>query len=220
MPRDSKQSREPSVRVAQKRKRAKREILETAQQLLDDGGVEAITLASVSGQLGITKQALYHYFASKEALVRGLVTTLLDDEIETLIAAIEAAKDDSKLLSVLIKAFYAHYIDNLDAFRTIYCQVQLFAPSNTPIDQVTLREQIHPRTRKLFDILERRIAGKSAKVSVRRRARQLAFSAWIAALGLMTIIGIADATDDPLSHPHQALLDTLAQAFDRELAAM
>lgn len=213
-------SRKPSALVARKRKRAKQEILESAQQLLDEGGIEAVTLASVSAQLDMTKQALYHYFHSKEALVRGLVTTLLDDEIETVIAAIQAVKDDSKLLSVLIKSFYAHYIDNLDAFRTIYCQIQLYAPGGSPIDQTTLRDQIHPRTRKLFDILEKRIAGESAKAAARARARQLAFSAWISALGLMTMVGIADATDDPLSHPHQALLDTLANVFDRELAAI
>ena len=206
--------RQPSARVAHKREQARREILETAQAILSEGGVEAVTLASVAGELGMTKQALYHYFPSKEALVRGLITTLLDDEIDTLIAAVEAVSDGEKILGTLIRAFYAHYIDRLDAFRTVYCQSQLYASTGTAIDEATLRDEIHPRTRQLFDVLEERIAGSAASAAERRRMRQLAFTAWTSALGLMTMLGVADATNDPLVHSDQTLLDTLAGVFD------
>ncbi len=206
--------RKPSARVARKREQARRELLETAQAILSEGGVEAVTLASVAGELGMTKQALYHYFPSKEALVRGLITTLLDDEIDTLIAAVEAVSAGEKTLGTLIRAFYAHYIDRLDAFRTVYCQSQLYASAGSAIDEATLRDEIHPRTRHLFDVLEERIAGSSASAAERRRVRQLAFTAWTSALGLMTMLGVADAANDPLAHSDQALLDTLAKVFD------
>lgn len=206
--------RAPSARIAQKREQVEREILGIAQSILSEGGPNAITLASVAGQLGMTKQSLYHYFSSKEALIRALVVTLLDQEIEVLLAAVEKQKSDTRVLGALIRAYYAHYVDNLGAFRAIYCCTQMYAPLKLDLDEITLREEIHPRTRQLFDVLERRIAEEGASRAERKRARQLAFTAWTSALGLMTMLGVADATDDPLTHPEKALLKTLSAVFD------
>ena len=204
-----------SARVQHKRKQARREILQVAQGLLREGGVEAVTLASVAGELSMTKQALYHYFASKEALVRSLVTTLLDDEIEALIAAVERPDSTEGTLGTLIRAFYEHYINNLDAFRIVYCQSQLYSPKSLGIDRQTLREEINPRTRQLFDVLERQISSSDMSKKERKRMRQLAFSAWTSALGLMTMLGVANATQDPLVHSDQELLNTLSGVFDQ-----
>jgi hypothetical protein len=56
----------------------------------------------------------------------------------------------------------------------------------------------------------------SGKVSrkERLRMRQLAFVAWSSALGLLTMLGIADANDDPLIHTDEALLAALSNVFD------
>jgi len=209
-----KMKKQPSARVAQKRRQARHEILQSAQAILSESGPEAVTLASVAGRLGMTKQSLYHYFASKEALMRGLVTTLLDAEIESLLNAIAKLRSNKKILGVLIEAFYSHYIDNLDAFRTVYCQSQLYSSSGSSLDELTLREEIHPRTRQLFDVLEERIAGEAATNNQKRHARQLAFTAWTSALGLMTMLGVADAADDPVTHSDKALLKTLSDVFN------
>ena len=206
--------RQRSARVEHKHEQARQEILEATQGLLLDGGVEAVTLASVAGQLNMTKQALYHYFPSKEALVRSLVTTLLDKEIETLIAAIEGVDSGAESLGTLIRAFYDHYIGRLDAFRSVYCQSQLYSGPGSGIDKDTLREEINPRTQHLFDVLQDRISSSSASGAERERMRQLAFAAWLSALGLMTMLGIADATKDPLVHADEDLLDTLSSVFD------
>lgn len=208
------EKRKRSVRVEQKYERARQEILQAAHDILLEGGVEAVTLSSVAGKLNMTKQALYHYFVSKEALVKNLVTTLLDDEIETLISAVEDSGSGADALGKLIRAFYDHYISRLDAFRTVYCQSQLYSEPELGIDEETIRKEINPRTRHLFDILEDRISGTSASQSDRRRMRQLAFTAWLSALGLLTMLGIADATHDPLIHSDEDLLDTLSSVFD------
>jgi AcrR family transcriptional regulator len=202
-----------SARVAQNRKRARLEILDTARAILKQGGLEVLTLESVAGELGMTKQAIYHYFPSKLALIRALVTALLDEEIEFLINAVESEKDHAKILGIMIRAFYAHYADRLPSFRAVYCEMQLLSPS-AAIDASTLREQIHPRTRHLFDTLESKLSGSTRSAVKRRRNRQLAFTAWTSALGLMTMISVAHATDDPLAQPHDALLDTLCTVFD------
>ena len=208
----------PSPRIAKKREQVEREILMIAQSILSETGPKGVTLASVAGRLGMTKQSLYHYYSSKEALNRALVASLLDQEIEALLAAVAKQKSDTKVLGALIKAFHAHYVDNLGAFRTIYCGTQMYAPSNSDLDEITLREEIHPRTRQLFDVLERRIAEEGASRAERKRARQLAFTAWTSALGLMAMLGVADATDDPITHPEKALLRTLSLVFDNAVS--
>jgi AcrR family transcriptional regulator len=202
-----------SLRVRQKREQVRLDILQAAQEILGEQGVDDLTLAAVAGRLGMTKQALYHYFPSKEALVNSLVTTLLDEEVEVLVAAVERAAAGDNILGTLIRAFYAHYIDRLDAFRTIYCQSQLYSAPGLPLDTGTLRDQINPRTRHLFDVLEDRIAGASVSKVKRARARQLAFTAWLSALGLLTMLGVADATRDPLVHADTDLLETLSTVF-------
>lgn len=202
-----------SLRVRQKREQVRLQILQAAQEILGEQGVDDLTLAAVAGRLGMTKQALYHYFRSKEALVNSLVTALLDEEVEVLVAAVEQAAADDNILGTLIRAFYAHYIDRLDAFRTIYCQSQFFSAPGLPLDTDTLRDQINPRTRHLFDVLENRIAGSSVSKVKRAQARQLAFTAWLSALGLLTMLGVADATKDPLVHADMDLLETLSTVF-------
>jgi len=206
--------RKRSPRVKQKYEQARTDILEVAQRILLNGGVEAVTLASVAGELRMTKQALYHYFPSKEALMQALVTTLLDEEVNHLIAAVEDADSGTDTLGTLIRTFYDHYIDRLNAFRSVYCQSQLYRTHELGLDKSTIRDEINPRTRHLFDVLEERIAGSSASKSERERIRRLAFSAWLGALGLMTMLGVADANDDPLIYKDEDLLKTLSDVFD------
>jgi AcrR family transcriptional regulator len=193
---------------------ARQDILRAAQDLLRDGGVEAVTLEAVAGVLGMTKQALYHYFPSKEALSRSLITTLIDDEVEAVAAAMEGADPGSMPLGVLIRAFYDHYIDNFAAFRAVYCQSQLQGGPGVGMDWQTVHDEINPRTRQLFDRLEDRLAGRSRGKAKRTHMRRLAFTAWTSALGLMTMLGVADAVDDPLLHNDHDLLDTLTKVFD------
>ena len=209
-----------SPHIARKYARVQRDILEVAQGILLDRGVEAVTLESVAGELGMTKQALYHYFPSKEALMRSLITTLLSDEVATLTRAIEDSDTPGSVLATLIRSFYHHYIDRLEAFRTVYCQSQLYSADHSTIDKDTVQREINPRTRHLFDVLESRLAAGIADPDRRAELRRLSFIAWLSALGLLTMLGVADAADDPLVHSDEALLDALAQVFENAAKAL
>jgi len=88
------------------------------------------------------------------------------------------------------------------------------------MDPDTIRDEINPRTRQLFDVLEQRLAGAGSSREQRRQARRMAFSAWTAALGLVTMLSMAAASKDPLIHADADLLDCLAEAFERAAAAL
>ena len=71
-------------------------------------------------------------------------------------------------------------------------------------------------------MLEAQLAADATSPEQRADLRRLSFVAWLSALGLMTMLGVADAADDPLVHSDEELLDTLALIFDnaaRELEA-
>lgn len=206
-------ARQPSARVRQKRRQARHDILDAARHLLNGQGIEAVTLASVAAELGMTKPALYHYFPSKDALVRALVISLLSEEIEALIAAVEAQENVADTLPTLIRTFHAHYSERMDAFRIVYCQSQLVSVPSMVMDPQTIRDEINPRTRQLFDVLENRLVAPGASKAKRRQARRLAFTAWTSALGLLTMLSVAAAGGDPLVHRDADLLDTLADVF-------
>lgn len=204
----------PSARVQQKRERSRQEILAVGRGLLLANGVESLTLAALSAELGLTKQALYHYFPSKEALLGALVTSLLNEEIDGVLTAIDKTPRNAGILGTLIRAFYRHYIHQLPAFRAVYCQIQIMPLSQMGMDEKTISEKVNPETRHLFDEIEKRLCVPGTKPAQRRQLRRLAFSAWLSALGLITMLSITDAANDPLVHSDADLLDTLAQTFD------
>ena len=57
----------------------KKRILQTARELFATKGVQQTSLQEIADRLGITKPALYYHFASREDLVRSIVTPLIDD---------------------------------------------------------------------------------------------------------------------------------------------
>lgn len=203
-----------SDRIRQKHEKFRQEVLDAAREILQEGGIEAVTLPSVAEKIGLTKQAFYHYFSSKEALIRTLITSLLDEEITSVMAAIENSSGSEDVLGIMIRAFYKHYKDNMQAFRAVYCQAQLAPMSSIGIDESIVLEKINPRTRELFDLVERRLSTQAMKPAERKHMRRLAFTAWLSALGMMTMLGVADAAKDPLVHSDKDLLNTLATVFN------
>ena len=53
------------------------EILDAAFDLLETKGFAAVSVRGVAGSLGITPTALYTYYSSKNALLRGMIEHLL-----------------------------------------------------------------------------------------------------------------------------------------------
>jgi AcrR family transcriptional regulator len=72
MPEDDDDTR-PLTRRERLRRQTVDEIVEAALGLVDDSGAHGLSLASVGKAVGMTPPALYHYFASREALLDALV---------------------------------------------------------------------------------------------------------------------------------------------------
>jgi AcrR family transcriptional regulator len=73
MPVDDADTR-PLTRRERLRRQTVDEIVQRALELVDVDGAHGLSLASVGKAVGMTPPALYHYFASREALLDALVT--------------------------------------------------------------------------------------------------------------------------------------------------
>jgi len=54
-------------------------ILREAVALVDEQGLEALSMRTLAGRLGVEAMSLYHHVASKEALLDGIVEVVLDE---------------------------------------------------------------------------------------------------------------------------------------------
>ncbi|MEV0895066.1 TetR/AcrR family transcriptional regulator [Promicromonospora sp. NPDC050262] len=97
MPVDDVDTRPAPTRTLTRRERLRRqtvdEIVERALELVDSGGAHGLSIASVSKAMGMTPPALYHYFASRDALLDALVLAGYTDLGSAVEGAARAASD-------------------------------------------------------------------------------------------------------------------------------
>lgn len=94
MPADEPIPARPSLRE-RRRAAATQEILDAAELQLAEDGPGALSLRGVARSLGMTVQALYHYFPSRDSLVTSLVAKAYDDLADAVQAAVETASGDT-----------------------------------------------------------------------------------------------------------------------------
>ncbi|MGW7353388.1 TetR/AcrR family transcriptional regulator [Streptomyces sp. NPDC054784] len=81
----------PTSLRQRRRAAAVQEILGAAEQQITDRGPTALSLRAVARSLGMTVQALYHYFPNRDALVTALITKAYDDLADAVQEAVDAA---------------------------------------------------------------------------------------------------------------------------------
>ncbi|MFF3838522.1 TetR/AcrR family transcriptional regulator [Streptomyces sp. NPDC001930] len=122
----------PAGRGRRERLRAETtaEIKDTALRLMASGGPDAITLRAIAREMGMTANAIYGYFATRD----DLVTTLIDDVYSALADAVEAAwaaaatrspaetpaGDPAALILAWARAFRGWALAHPEGFRLVY----------------------------------------------------------------------------------------------------
>ncbi|HRP09445.1 MAG TPA: TetR/AcrR family transcriptional regulator [Terricaulis sp.] len=88
---------------------AKREALASARGLLIAGGPDAVTLAAVASELGVTHANLIHHFGSAAGLQSALMGSMVNDLADALDAVVGRLRTDRgaplELVSEVFKAF-------------------------------------------------------------------------------------------------------------------
>lgn len=209
----------PRPRIEARRARVRAEILDAARALLLERGVEGVTIAAVAARLGLTKPAVYHYFASLDALLAELVVGLVERECETLARSSDEAPAPAAAPGTFLRAALAHYATHVDEFRMLYAVLQVHAAPEVVLRR-DLRARVYPISGRMYDALERRLREGQADGSVAAElpARELAVALHLAALGFGLMNGLMLALDDTMKQPIARLLDTLVAALEHGLA--
>ncbi|UIX33057.1 TetR/AcrR family transcriptional regulator [Streptomyces sp. GQFP] len=135
----------PSLRE-RRRAAAAREILDAAEVHLTEHGPHALSLRAVARSLGMTVQALYHYFPSRDALVTALITKAYDDLADAVQTAVDTGgtePDGSPLPGTVVAAegYRRWALDNPERFQLLYGTPLRYyeAPQDGPTTQAVRR---------------------------------------------------------------------------------
>ncbi|HVK82181.1 MAG TPA: TetR/AcrR family transcriptional regulator [Verrucomicrobiae bacterium] len=99
----------PARRRRRTPEEAKREALVSARKLLLSGGPDAVTLAAVAGDIGVTHANLIHHFGSAAGLQSALMASMVQDLQDALEAVVGRLRTDRgaplELVAEVFKAF-------------------------------------------------------------------------------------------------------------------
>ncbi|MEU0412774.1 TetR/AcrR family transcriptional regulator [Streptomyces griseorubiginosus] len=98
------------------------EIKKVALALMASGGPDAITLRAIAREMGMTANAIYGYFATRDDLVTTLIKDVYTDLADAVDAAWEAAPatDPAIRITAWATAFRTWAVVNPQGFRLIY----------------------------------------------------------------------------------------------------
>ena len=206
-----------AARVARRERRresSREEILEAAREILLSRGIGGTTLEAVARAIGMSKAALYYYFPSKEALLFELMFGVIERQAKAVNAAVTEADTGSEALGAIIRESVAAFAPRMDDFRLAFLHGQVAAKGAVKLDA----EQF-ARIRPLNGLVMAQAAEKLA--AERKRGaktttvepRLMAFLAYLAAIGMLTMKGMVEHVDDPLVWSDEQLVEGFASVF-------
>lgn len=98
------------------------EIKKVALELMASGGPDAITLRAIAREMGMTANAIYGYFATRDDLVTTLINDVYTALADTVDSAWEAApaQDPAARIEAWARAFRGWALEHPEGFRLIY----------------------------------------------------------------------------------------------------
>jgi AcrR family transcriptional regulator len=95
-------------------------LIEAAARLLDAGGVEAVTLREVGRQAGVSHNAPYKHFASKEALLASVAARELTGQVAALAATMQRERSPEAVLRTAMHRYVAWALDRPARFKLTF----------------------------------------------------------------------------------------------------
>lgn len=207
------------ARSERRRKRTREEILDAARKVLLRDGFSEFSTGSVARELGLTKPALYYYFASREALVSELVLREWIEAAVAVQAAVELTETGVAAIEALMRTVFYRYRDRLDLFKMAHV-VWLSGGVENVLGPDDL-QRVRPVNGMLYGGAEARLRADQARGACNpaRHPRRLAFTAHMAVIGILNMKAMAATTNDPLIHSDDELINDICQTFRDAIAA-
>jgi AcrR family transcriptional regulator len=139
-------------RLARRRAQKRARILEAANQVLIEKGMESFSLDDVAERLALTTASLYHYFEGKDGLQVALAAELLAGDIEHFRSLVEDAEGGAEAVGALIRGCFSYYEQRLEQMVLILTVAS--SRLTTEEDRWRARKLLDP----LFAALQERLA--------------------------------------------------------------
>ena len=211
-----------AARVARRelrRSRSREDILEGARRVMLKNGIAGATLESVAREVGVSKAALYYYFPSKDALMFELVHGALESHAQAVHAATAKARDGGDALGAIVRETAQAFAPRLDDFRLAFMLGQVASPGSVHFDEAQFK-RIRPLNDLCFASTAKLLADERRTQPGRARVepRLMAFLAYLAAIGMLTMKGMVESLDDPLAWSDEQLIEGFARVFEAAAA--
>lgn len=204
-----------AARRERKRDQSREEILAGARRVLLRHGIGAMTLDAVANEVGMSKTGLYYYFPSKDALAFELVHGVIEAQAKAVEARVGEAADGGGALRAIIGGTVDSFAPQLDDFRLAFLFGQVAGAGAIRWDREQF-ERIRPLNDLLFakatDVLRQERSERPPRAAV--EPRLMAFLAYLAAIGLLTMKGMVEPMEDPLIYSDEELVDGFARVFE------
>ncbi|GAA2121122.1 TetR/AcrR family transcriptional regulator [Actinomadura alba] len=170
-------------------------LVDVATVLLDEGGVAAVTLREVGRQVGVSHNAPYKHFASKELLLAAVAAAELERRAAELAAALKSERSPEAALRATLHGYIAWALERPARFRLV------FGPWNIQTDELT--KAAHAAQTALVDLVAATQAagalppGDSVRLASLLRATAHG-AAELAAVGHLAKGGKGNASPDQL----------------------
>jgi AcrR family transcriptional regulator len=159
------------------------QILRTAQKLFAINGFRETNLNDVAVQLGFRRQAVYHYFASKDEILYELIDRAGKAIVTSAQPTLEADIPPEEALAELVRNHVRQVLTNIDMFRIQFSE--LFKLTSDRADM--LRRDMVAYARRIADVIEEgQAAGRFIDVPPMTQA--------------LLILGMCDGTTEWYGH--------------------
>lgn len=137
------------------RERQRRRILEAAEELFDERGVDGVTMADITSASGLRASTIYQYFSNKDEIVWAILSELLEETSARAKKIIEGATTGLSKITGLLD-FLADELSKNPAKVRFVAQFDAMYGRNWPAERLlTLEAQINPEGFRYFSKLIR-----------------------------------------------------------------
>ena len=146
------------------------ELVEAAATRFARTGYDETTMADLAAELGIAAGGVYHYFGSKEALLRRICLELTEPLHPRAQAALEGHDDPADRLRALVDVWVAHVVEHRD-------HMLVFQQERHVIEAGTGWRDVRMSRKRFEELVDGVLAGLDGDPRARFADRRIALSA-------------------------------------------
>lgn len=137
------------------RERQRRRILEAANKLFDERGIDRTTMAEIMSASGLQASTLYEYFSKKDEIVWAIFSDMLEEDAESVKRRLDSAATGLAKITELLQ-YMADQLSNNQAKICFMAQFDAIYARDWPVERLlTLEGQLNDQGFKVFGTLIR-----------------------------------------------------------------